>query len=365
MGWGMLPFHKRARVNSSIEIASDDLEPIELPPVRPPSVRPGAFTPKASPRYDFSEDEMTVVRMDKRVSTSPPPRVELQVQRMPRPAQMPSFARYADDEPTQMHVSSSRPLLSMSAPPSSRVLVAHEVPPPPASHLRVDEPPRSAVAVDAASSADVRAVDLSMTSSLSGSTDLRNLRRPTMGWATALVALGVFAGIITAFVARGEGLATAAAFIDPSHAVTADVAKAVAAQPPQNPVAMAAGAAMPQPQAVTQKPAAPACNADAVAPVPAKVEAKVEAPKVEAKVEAKVVAAKVEKPEPKVVAHYVAPARHVEAVVREPAQVAVATPPPAITKPAGKAARHGGDDMESASAADALAKAQLDAALSR
>ncbi len=361
----MLPFHKRARVNSSIEIAADDLEPIELPPVRPPSVRPGAFAPKASPRYDFSEDEMTVVRMDKRVSTSPPPRVELQVPRMPRPAQMPSFRRYADDEPTQMHVSSSRPLLSMST-PSSRNMLAHEVPPPPASQVRVDEPPRSAVAVDAASSAAVRAVDLSMTSSLSGSTDIRNLRRPTMGWATALVALGVFAGIITAFVARGEGLATAAAFIDPSRAVTADVAKAVAAQPPQqNPVVMAAGAAMPQPQAQAQvqKPAAPSCNADAVAAVPAKVEAKVEAPKVEAKVEAKVVAAKVEKPEPKVV-HYVAPARHVEAV-REPAQVAVANPPPAITKPAGRAARHGGDDMESASAADALAKAQLDAALSR
>ena len=79
---------------------------------------------------------------------------------------------------------------------------------------------------------------MSMTATLSGSTDISKLRRPTMGWATALVAVGVFAGIITAFVARGEGLATAAAFIDPSHQVTADVAKAAGAQVQAQPQAV-------------------------------------------------------------------------------------------------------------------------------
>ncbi len=378
----MLPFHKRARASSSIEISSDDLEAIELPQVRPPSVRPAAFVPKVSPRYDFSEDELTVVRPDKRVSTSPPPRFEMEaeVPRIP-PSYVPRFERHYDDEPTQMHVNSSRPLLSMSSSPMPsfrKIIVANEsqqirqlpLPPPPPSALRVEEPPRSAVAVDAASSAHVRAVDLSMTSSVSGSTDLRNLRRPTFGWATALVAVGVFAGIITAFVARGEGLATAAAFVDPSqHSVTADVAKAVGAQPQQQqaPVAMGAGAATPQVQVPASKPAAPSCNADAVAP---KVEQKAE--KVEAKAETKETAPvakaeKVEKPEvkeTKVAAKpaYVAPVRHVEPV-RE--REVAANPPPVVTKPIAKPARRGGDDMESASAADALAKAQLDAALSR
>lgn len=376
----MLPFHKRARANSIMEIGSEELEAVELPAVRPPSVRPGAFAsvrPSSAPMFpqtssrrynDYDAEEMTVVRMDKRASTSPPPRVQLDSPRIPY-SPPPRFDR--DDEPTQAYPSarhqSSRPLLAMQSPRSVIVDQTHETPPPPVSSRILPESPRSAAAVDAASSAHVRAMDLSMTANLSGSTDISKLRRPTMGWATALVAVGVFAGIITAFVARGEGLATAAAFIDPSHQqVSADVAKAVGAQ---------AQAAQPQAQAVDSqlkpgagnvvvqsKPAAPSCDANAV-PAP-KAEAK-ETSKVEAPV-----AAKVEKPVEKPVAHptYVAPVRHVEPVHQEPAAVvAQAAPPPAITKPAvvKPVKKASGNDMESANAADALAKAQLEAALSR
>jgi hypothetical protein len=336
-------------------------------------------------KYDaYDAEEMTVVRMDKRASTSPPPRIELAAgqsqrqlelaaeqpripyNRMPRfeeqEQQRPSYGRSfdRDDEPTQMY--GSRPLLSMqSQVPAGRSVIVdqtHETPPPPVSSRLLPDAPRSAAAVDPASSAHVRAVDMSMTASLSGSTDIANLRRPTMGWATALVAVGVFAGIITAFVARGEGLATAAAFVDPSHQVTADITKAAGGQ-------MQAQA---QPQAVetqlkpgagavvvqsSQKPAAPSCDATVVAP---KVEAKETA-----KVEVPVVVARIEKP---VVQHmYVAPVHH------EAAQpvVAQASPPPAITKPVvAKPAHHASsNDMDSANAADALAKAQLEAALSR
>jgi hypothetical protein len=366
----MLPFHKRARANSIMEIGSEELEAIELPNVRPPSVRPGAFAsvrPSSAPmfrrRYDsYDAEEMTVVRMDKRVSTSPPPRMQLH-QEVPRIPYSPPPRFDRDDEPTQAYP--SRPLLSMHAHHSPRSVIVdqtHETPPPPVSSRVLPESPRSAAAVDAASSAHVRAVDMSMTASLSGSTDISRLRRPTMGWATALVAVGVFAGIITAFVARGEGLATAAAFIDPSHQVTADVVKAsnamgaqpqqVQAQPADTQLKPGAGTVV-----VQSKPAAPSCDANA-APV-AKVE------KETAKVEAPV--AKVEKP----VVHvaYVAPvAHHVEVQHEAPAVVAqVAAPPPAITKPAVvKPAKHAsGNDMESANAADALAKAQLEAALSR
>jgi hypothetical protein len=95
----MLPFHKRARANSIMEIGTDELEPIELPQVRPPSVRPGAFAHRASSapvvsrkKYDsYDAEEMTVVRMDKRASTSPPPRFELESPRIPRAAYVPRF----------------------------------------------------------------------------------------------------------------------------------------------------------------------------------------------------------------------------------------------------------------------------------
>jgi hypothetical protein len=377
----MLPFHKRARANSIIEIGSEELEAVELPNVRAPSVRPGAFAsvrpssapmfPQASSRRynDYDAEEMTVVRMDKRVSTSPPPRMQLEPVRVPY-SPPPRFER--DDEPTQMMPQSSRPLLSMqSQHHSGRSVIVdqtYETAPPPVSSRILPESPRSAAAVDAASSAHVRAVDMSMTANLSGSTDISKLRRPTMGWATALVAVGVFAGIITAFVARGEGLATAAAFIDPSHQVTADVTKAVGAQVQAQPQAQAAVETQLKPGAgtvvVQSKPAAPSCDANAVPA--AKVETK-ETAKVEAKVvETKVVEAKIERP----VAHaYVAPVvHHVEAAPRESAPVvAQAAPPPAITKPAVAKPAHkaSGNDMESANAADALAKAQLEAALSR
>jgi hypothetical protein len=365
----MLPFHKR-RANSIIEIGTEELEAIELPQVRPPSVRPGAFAPRASsapmfPRTHYNSydaEEMTVVRMDKRASTSPPPRFQLESPRIPYSAP-PRFDR--DDEPTQAYPS-SRPLLSMhSANPRSVIVdqgYRHEVPPPPPPSSRVlPDAPRSAAAVDAsASSSHLRAVDLSMTASLSGSTDISRLRRPTMGWATALVAVGVFAGIITAFVARGEGLATAAAFIDPSHQVTADIAKASsnvgAAQPQQvqtqAPVMMPGAAAVQVASPKASNVGAPSCDANAV-PAP-KVEAKVEVAKVEAKVETKPVV------------RYVAPVvHHVEHV--EAPVVAHADPVPAITKPVVKPAAHhaSSNDMDSANAADALAKAQLEAALSR
>src|SRR5678815_4575120 len=65
----MLPFHKRARANSIIEIGTEELEAVELPAVRPPSVRPGAFAsvrPSSGPmfpqgrHYDaYDAEEMT------------------------------------------------------------------------------------------------------------------------------------------------------------------------------------------------------------------------------------------------------------------------------------------------------------------
>jgi hypothetical protein len=297
----VLPFHKRSRMSSSIEIGTDELEAIELPAVRPPSVRPGAFRRSFA---SFSDDEMTVVRLDKRVSTSPPPRAAVVMPRIPqnlaprfddyavREPAPPPRRRWADDEPTILRPS-SRPLLAMSTPPRNVIVdeppraprprpqayAYHEVPPPPspASSRAVEDAPRSTAAVDAsASSSHMRPIDMSMTASLSGSTDIRRMRGSNMGRALGLVAVGVFAGLVCAFAARGDGLSSIASLVDPSH-VTADVANAVGAQP-QAPVAVVAlpGAAAPKAQPAS-KPAAPSCNAEAVAaPAAAKPEPKVE-----------------------------------------------------------------------------------------
>ncbi len=182
-------------------------------------------------------------------------------------------------------------------------------------------------------------------------------------WGAGLVAVGVLAGLVVAFVARGEGIAAAAALVDPTHGVTADVVKAVGA--PQAPVALAAqGVTV---QAPVIRPAAPSCNADAVAPV---AKSEVAAPRFDARVRAEEVpVAKIIETKP-IVSTYVAPVaprvvHHVEA-----AQVAAVAPPPPVVrevaKPVAKASqKSAGNDLESASAADALAKAQLEAALSR
>jgi len=365
----MLPFHKRSRVNSSIEIGTDELEAIELPRARPPSVRPSAMSlsPRAPMRAkfsSFSDDEMTVIRPDMRKSSAPPApssRRDVDYDYVPRiPSNpIPRFTakpervappRYIDDEPTMLAPSSSRPLLAMST--RQNVALDSDMPPP---------PPSSRAAVDpSASSSHFRASDMSMTSSVSGSTDLRRMR-PNAGWAMGLVAVGIFAGLVVAFVARGEGIAAAASLVDPSH-VNADVVKSVAAPQAheQAPVVVAntQGVAVVQP--ASQKPAAPSCNADAVAAaVVAKFEAKPES-KPEVKVEAKTIETK------PVVATYTAPRQQAVYHAPPPPVAREVTPTaPAITKPIAKAVRRGGDDMESASAADALAKAQLDAALSR
>jgi hypothetical protein len=168
------------------------------------------------------------------------------------------------------------------------------------------------------------------------------------GWAVGLVAVGVFAGLVVAFVARGDGIAAAAALVDPSHAATADV-RGVPTQ--QTPPVVAQGAVVqPQPAKLT----APSCNADTVAPV---VVAKVDPPKPVEPTKPAVVETKHEP-----VVTYVAPVAPRAVHHVEPTQLAA--PPPPVTKPA-KVARRAGTDLESASAADALAKAQLEAALSR
>jgi hypothetical protein len=203
--------------------------------------------------------------------------------------------------------------------------------------------------------------------------------RPTATWSAALVAMGVFVGLASAVFARGDAdsiVAATAALIDPSHAPAA----AAAAQLPMDtaPVAVqqpafiepaAAPSPAPAPPPVLAPPApATADNSRAMADLPQASSAPPRVPPVAYAAPAAL--------RPTYVAPYVA--RRAARVAAQPAPaepkaapaepkaaavVAVERAAPAAPK-ASRRGRHASDEeMESASAADALARAQLEAAL--
>ena len=377
----MLPFNKRPR--SEIEIQPDEIEAVQLPQVRPPSVRPAAglssrplplpppsarpsVRPSAPPPSRASvpapkpsrppisfrpvagdEEERTTFMSDKA-----PRRATLDLRQPTIPAnRAPRMDSFGDEEATRLHPSnSSRSLISMNVGTAQRLVADDSSGHVPAvSASVIPEAPKSAAAVD-----------MSMTTMASRP---RGTGRPTAIWAAALVAIGVFTGLASTLISRGGSdalVASSAALIDPSLASGNIAGGAVkATQPvqvaPVQPIVAAAG--------VAAAPAAASC-ADSVTTTTTKVE-----PKAVAVVEPKIVA------EPKV-----ADVKPAAVVVPPPAHVAVAPKPyvapmskPVVTSaPAPKPVvastpkpATGKSDMDSASAADALAKAQLEAALNR
>lgn len=404
----MLPFNKR-RNNSEIEIQTDEVEPVQLPPVRPPSVRPAAG---AAPRYSSSRPPAPMSSRSLPSPSAPPPRpstrppisfrppsddnertlmvaekaprrtLDLRSPKMPtfdEPSVIPPRESFSDEEATRIHPNSSRSVLSMSSPSARRMLdessgrIRSDVPPPPVSSLRMEEP-RSAAAIDMSMTVGASA---SQSQQVTSSTKL-NPGRPTAVWAAALVAVGVFTGLAAALVARGgsDSFVTAsAALIDPSQGpqivatppqnVGATVAAApvhTAAAPVQNTQNAQTIGAQTTAQAVSAAltPAA-SCAAD-VTPTAKAADTKVAAAPA---VVADTKVADVKPAAPPVVA--AAPKPPVAAAPKPPVVAAapkpvVAAPKPAVAapKPASK-----GSDIDSASAADALAKAQLEQSLGR
>ncbi len=213
--------------------------------------------------------------------------------------------------------------------------------------------------------------------------------RPVAPWATAFVAMGIFAGVLT-FVFTGGHASAIAAFIDPAHeapAVMAAPATAVAAAPVANDPAAnllpgASGGQAPQ-AAVTGAPVD-------IAPMTPTVFAVGRASQTQAAAQTQPVAAApvqvaaptpraTPKPQPQAVDPTPPPApRPTPVVAATPAPkpapapiVAAADPKPTAdtsTKSSGhhsskKATGGGGGDVDSAAAADALAKAQLENSL--
>jgi hypothetical protein len=197
--------------------------------------------------------------------------------------------------------------------------------------------------------------------------------RPTLSWGAALVAMGIFGGLVTAVLARGDGDAlvdATASFVDPAHAAHANAAQAPAVETKlatpmlQNaPVAAPVAAAPAAPELGVIAPTMPA---DPVAAKPAsmayshpaqaaqapekKAEPKAEAPKAAAPAPAAKVAS---------IKPWTPPARPAAA---PPAEKAEKAEKPATAK-AEKKGNATKDDMASAKEAKALADAQLEASL--
>ncbi len=335
----MLPFNKRSRETQVSATA--------LPRFPLTSYSVLAYRPQLE---SFSDDERT--RVMTRSSTPPPlpSRREERSRRAPPPPPTPSQKAAAAARPIRVYP----PKPSMDEPTKT----AFNAPPPRTGMFYIPPPPlmpadmavTSVVPPHPSSTSDLPPAVITSSTTIS-------LGRPTPSWAAALVALGVFAGLVTAVLARGDGDAlvhAGAQLVDPTH-------QAGAAQ------AFVAAPVFPQPTAVIVQPTITPTPMTPVAVKASCAEDK-EAKDLkdvkddeEAKPEPKVRA--VAKSAPVVQAPVVKPPVVQQKVAAKTAPSPKADPVVAAPKPVSKAAKAA--DIDGASAADALAKAQLEAALGR
>jgi hypothetical protein len=359
----MLPFNKRHR---DPQPSANGLPRFPLPSL-------SAVHAPVRPRMEsFSDEERTTLMqrtpssghlVARRPASSPPPAPPARARANPssRPPPAPPSARPSQrvfppkptmDDPTKTAYAAPSPMFTL---PVSQMVIPgpprmpSDAPPPPVV-ASVPPPPMSTGDLPAA-------VITSNTKIIAG--------RPTASWTAALVAVGVFAGLVTAVLARGDGDALLANLVDPGHkaaaaqlaappSVSMPVATTVSITPVIAAPAKVACADDAKPQAGNTAPTVIADTKGVDVTADKKVETKAETAKAETKVEPKAAP----KPAPKAFV----------AAIAKPAAVApkvdVAKPAAVAAKPA-PAPKKAADDVESASAADALAKAQLEAALGR
>ncbi len=177
-------------------------------------------------------------------------------------------------------------------------------------------------------------------------TRAKRIGSPTMSWSAALVAMGVFAGLVTAVVARGDGDAlvdATAAFVDPGHSTQAPTQLAAAIQAPMAPMTLVSPAVAPVVLPATSAVIPPAillADIPVIAPKPRTAPVAFSAPSAKREV------AKVAPPPAKPAVAPAAPK------AEKPVVAVAAATPKASKKPAVKG------DLD-AEAANALAQAQL------
>jgi hypothetical protein len=349
----VLPFTKRpARSDSPELIHTGDIEVVKAPEARPsafpkPSSRPRAFARSASdeemttllPRKGMTFSvrpgaPVTPVPMPKRISTNPP---KAQLEEPPTR----QFVRPSAPPPSISPVAG--PPRSSNRPQAATTRAANLV------HERAALRPQRVPVIGDERKSDPR-IDPPATVITARTRIVA--ARPTISWAAALVTMGVFVGLVTAVVARGDAdtlIDAAASFVDPSG-------HAAASGSGSDTMAIHTKASETHSHVVV--------TADTlIAPDPAATDARIAWEQQ---------SAVPTPPRPAPVA-YAAPVHHAHpAPAARPAPVAqhddrvaaVAKPPPAPkAAPAAKPSKANDDDMESASAADALAKAQLEASL--
>jgi hypothetical protein len=357
----VLPFTKRpARSDSPELIHTGDIEVVKAPEAKrasafpKPSSRPRAFSRSAS------DEEMTTLLPRKGMTFSVRPGAPVTPVPMPKRISTNPPKAQLEEPPTRQFVRPSAPPPSISPvagpPRSSNRPLAATTRGANLVHQRAALRPQPVPVIGDERKSDPR-IDPPATVITARTRIVA--ARPTISWAAALVTMGVFVGLVTAVVARGDAdtlIDAAASFVDPSgHAAASGsagdtMAVHTKASETHSHVVVTADTLMaPDPATTDARIAWEQQSAVPTPPRPAPVAyaAPVHHAWHPAAHAAPVAAA--------------APAAHEEkvAAVAKPAPAAKAAPAAAAAKPA----KANDDDVESASAADALAKAQLEASL--
>ena len=399
----MLPFTKRPARRTAPEtsdmIHTGDIEVVRGGSSPKPSSRypaPPSDRPRVFARSVSDDDDKTLMMPSKLRATIAPPR-PANAPPSVRPVPPPSLKGLVvspgrgrvDEERTMLRPASaeeqallrpsSAPSKPSSRPPSPAMMPTPYMPfkPPVAAKKSAPPPP-----INAKGGSDKKAADSDARLEVPAAvitTKTRILpRKPSMSWAAALVALGVFTGLVTAVVARGDAdslLDATASLVDPTAARPAAAPPPVVQLPGAVVIPANAGGSSALPPG-----AATACGTDGPASPVAQAPAVNTPPPVAAATPTQT-AAKPEPPKPPPVAWAAprayappmgaAPAAAPKPVAapqpqpqpQAPAAVAAAPKPAPKAAPAAPAPKSGGSEMESAAAADALAKAQLEASL--
>jgi hypothetical protein len=448
----VLPFTKRQNRHEEIEtIDSGEIEIVRVAPSQPPASLAMSQPPPKSSRYpappsdrprvfehNHTDDEMTNVMPSKKGSSFPPASSQA-----PRSAGRSRASSYA---PPRLGSSEDETMLRGSTtrlpPPSSRPASASTrhapvssfvPPPPPAVPRAFDVTPATSMGMQLPSDLRAQAIaamqqhqaqmPFARTAAASmqpaaampmpaasgtippvertdppGTVITTRTRvligRPTVSWAAALVAMGVFVGLVTAVVARGDAdslIDATASFVDPAHSN-----EKTAASQPEEPPGVMQPVLVPAPLPVAQAPLQPApiqppAPIQAPAPIaplapiqppvaanPAPVPAPlppvrlIDAPPVPRTVAATdLPIAAPAPPERKAPVAYAAPAPRPRVYVAprprpapEPPEPKVAAAPKPAPAPKGAAKKGGGGEDDAAAAQAAkLAQEQLEAAL--
>lgn len=261
----MLPFHKRTAKKTddlAEDIATGDIYEVIKAPHAMAALRApkGAFpsAPSNRPRVfnNHYPDEVTTLMPAKGLDSFPPPpppsAPPRSMQRTATPARSVATKYQSYQRPSTQ--TNYRPMAGMPV----QTIAPRSVPAAPNS-LSPMAMPRS----DSDSGSIPGTVITTRT---------KLLGRPTMSWSAALVAMGIFAGLVTAVVARGDGDAlvdATAAFVDPGHASATNATQmAAAVQAPMMPMSLTS----PAPVVAMNAPAAlPVANTAPVLPAPSAV----------------------------------------------------------------------------------------------